>query len=196
MTAAAPSPRRISAAAPAPTGQFALSRDWTFGWDGTISTDRTFTQNYNVLNDDTASTTSFAYLTGLRDRNYFDARVEYFEILADTPLRNTPTKQDRQAVILPVVDHDYIVDVPVLGGEVALRSNLVNLTREDTDPFEVNGETLLSRPCRRLFPGAREHRVADGNSSCPVGQLLTTFASARGDFYAMDPRTMAGSGRS
>src|SRR5690606_23906125 len=46
------------------TGKFALSRDWTLGWDGTIATDRTFTQNYGVLNEDKASTTSEIYLTG------------------------------------------------------------------------------------------------------------------------------------
>ena len=171
------------------TGQFALNRYWTFGWDGTISTDRTFTQNYNVLNDDTASTTSFAHLTGLRDRNYFDARVEYFEILADST--DPKYDQDRQAVILPVVDHDYIVDVPVLGGEVALRSNLVNLTREEADPFLVNGETFYHGLAGDYFR-ATEELEWQRKFVLPGGQLLTTFASARGDFYAMDPEDNGG----
>lgn len=165
------------------TGQFALSRDWTLGWDGTLSTDRTFTQNYNVLNEDKASTTSYAHLTGLRDRNYFDARVEYFEILADSTAPKYD--QDRQAVILPVVDHDYIFDTPVLGGEVALRSNLTNLTRDAADPFTVSGETFyhgLAGDYLRVTEEIEWQR----KSILPAGQVLTTFASARGDFYAMD----------
>lgn len=166
------------------TGQFSLSRDWTLGWDGTISTDRTFTQNYNVLNEDKASTTSQAYLTGLRDRNYFDARVQYFEILADSTAPKYA--QDRQAVVLPVVDHDYIFDSPVLGGEVALRSNLTNLTRDAADPFNVSGETYY-HGLAGDYLRVTEELEWQKKSILPAGQVLTTFASARGDFYAMDP---------
>lgn len=171
------------------TGQFALSRDWTFGWDGTISTDRTFTQNYNVLNEDRGSTTSYVYLTGLRDRNYFDARAEYFEILADSTAPRY--EQGRQAVITPVVDHDYIFDAPVLGGELALRSNLTYLTRETADPFLVNGETFyhgLSGEYLRATKELEWQKKLVG----PGGQLITTFASARGDLYAMDPGGVGG----
>jgi len=165
-------------------GQFALSRDWTLGWDGTISTDRTFTQNYNVLNEDNASTTSSAYLTGLRDRNYFDARVQYFEVLADSTAPKYD--QDRQAVVLPVIDHEYIFDAPLLGGQVALRSNFTNLTREAADPFLVNGETYY-HGLAGDYLRATEELEWQKKSVLPGGQLLTTFASARGDFYVMDP---------
>ena len=166
------------------TGQFSLSRDWTLGWDGTISTDRTFTQNYNVLNEDKASTTSFAYLTGLRDRNYFDARVQYFTVLADST--NPKYDQDRQAVVLPVIDHDYIFDAPVLGGEVSLRSNLTNITRDAADPFYVGGETFYHGLAGDYFRVTEEVEWQK-KSILPAGQVLTTFASARGDLYAMDP---------
>lgn len=171
------------------TGQFSIAKDWTLGWDGTISTDRTFTQNYNVLNDDTASTTSFAYLTGLKDRNYFDARVEHFEVLADSTAGKYD--QDRQANILPVVDHDYIFDSPVLGGEVSLHSNLTNLTRDAADPFLVNGETFYHGLAGDYFR-ASEELAWEKKSVLPAGQLLTTFASVRGDFYAMDPNDNGG----
>lgn len=171
------------------TGQFALSRDWTLGWDGTISTDRTFTQNYNVLNEDRATTQSFAYLTGLRDRNYFDARVQYFEIIADSTAPKYD--QDRQAAALPVVDHDYIFDAPILGGELALRSNFANLTREAADPFNVAGETYYHGLAGDYFR-ATEELEWQKKSVLPGGQLLTTFASARGDFFVMDPNDNGG----
>ena len=171
------------------TGQIALSRDWTLGWDGTLTTDRTFTQNYNVLNEDKASTTSVAFLTGLRDRNYFDARVEYFQVLADSIAPKYD--QDRQAVGLPVVDHSYIFDSPILGGELALQSNFTNLTREAADPFLVNGQTFYHGLAGDYFR-ATEELSWQKKSVLPGGQLLTTFASARGDLYAMDPNDNGG----
>ncbi|MEX0697939.1 MAG: LptA/OstA family protein, partial [Dongiaceae bacterium] len=53
------------------TGEFYINKDWTLGWDGTLSTDRAFTRNYHVLNEDTSETTSTVHLTGIGDRNYF-----------------------------------------------------------------------------------------------------------------------------
>src|SRR5262249_14236478 len=50
-----------------------------------LSTDRTFTRNYHVLNTDVTDTVSNIHLTGIGDRSYFDARVEYFQILTDLP---------------------------------------------------------------------------------------------------------------
>ncbi len=171
------------------TGQYALSRDWTLGWDGTLSTDRTFTQNYNVLNEDKASTTSQIFLTGLRDRNYFDARIQYYEILADSTADKYD--QDRQAVALPIVDHDYIFDSPILGGELALRSNLTNLTRESADPFQINNETYY-HGLAGDYLRVTEDLSWEKKSVLPGGQLLTTFASARGDFYSMSPNDTGG----
>jgi LPS-assembly protein len=171
------------------TGQYALSRDWTLGWDGTISTDRTFTQNYNVLNEDKASTLSQAYLTGLKDRNYFDARVQHWQILADSTAGKYD--QDRQADVLPVIDSDYIFDAPILGGELALRSNLTNLTRESADPFDVNGETFY-HGLAGDYLRVTEELEWQKKMVLPGGQLLTTFASARGDFYSMSPNDTGG----
>ncbi|MBN9021637.1 MAG: LPS-assembly protein LptD, partial [Rhizobiales bacterium] len=171
------------------TGQYNLSRDWTLGWDGTLSTDRTFTQNYNVLNEDKASTTSQIYLTGLRDRNYFDARAQYYEILADS--QEGKYDQDRQAVALPIIDHNYIFDSPILGGELALNSNLTNLTRESADPFLINNETFY-HGLAGDYLRVTEDLEWQKKSVLPGGQLLTTFASARADFYSMSPNDTGG----
>ena len=56
------------------TGQFYLNQDWTLGWDGTLTSDRTFTRDYAVLNNDTSETISTIHLTGLHDRNFAEAR--------------------------------------------------------------------------------------------------------------------------
>jgi len=171
------------------TGQYALSRDWTLGWDGTLTTDRTFTQNYDVLNEDKASTTSQIFLTGLRDRNYFDARAQYYQILADSTAAKYD--QDRQAAALPIIDHDYIFDAPILGGELALRSNLTNLTRESADPFLINGESFY-HGLAGDYLRVTEDLEWQKKMVLPGGQLLTTFASARGDFYSMSPNDTGG----
>ncbi len=171
------------------TGKFSLSRDWTLGWDGTISTDRTFTQNYNVLNEDKASTLSQIYLTGLKDRNYFDARLQHWQILADSTAAKYD--QDRQAAALPVIDHDYIFDSSILGGELSLRSNLTNLTRESADPFTVSGETFY-HGLAGDYLRVTEDLEWQKKTVLPGGQLLTTFASARADFYSMSPNDTGG----
>ena len=35
------------------TGSFDINQCWSFGWDGTLLTDRTFTRNYDVLSKET-----------------------------------------------------------------------------------------------------------------------------------------------
>ena len=181
------------------TGEFALNRDWTYGWDGTMSAPTapsraTMTSSTTIR----ASTISFAHLTGLRDRNYFDARVEYFEILADSTRRPTIRRRTARRSSCRSSTTTTSSTTRSLGGEVAVRSNLVNLTREDARSvpgqrrdasITASQATISGRPrsieWQRKFDPVRSARSS------------TTFASARGDaFYAMDPRTMAASGPS
>lgn len=166
------------------TGQFAINRAWTFGWDGTLSTDRTFTRDYNVLNEDKTITTSQVHLTGLRDRNYFDLRAEHYQVLTDS--RNGKFEQGRQAEILPVGDYERILDNPILGGEVSLRSNITSLSRDTADPFMFNGETYyrgLAGDYTRVSKELEWQKKMVG----PGGQLITAFASVRGDIFSINP---------
>ena len=50
-------------------GDFELNRYWTWGWDGTVVSDRTFRDHY--LEDDRDEAVSEVYLTGIHDRNLF-----------------------------------------------------------------------------------------------------------------------------
>jgi LPS-assembly protein len=166
------------------TGEFALNRWWTVGWDGTLTTDRTFTRNYGVLNSNQVFATSEIHLTGLRDTNYFNMQAEYFQVLTD---KTEPKySQGRQAVISPIVDHNYIFDNPVLGGQLSLTSNLTVLTRDEDDPFMVLGDTYyhgLAGNFARLTHEIEWERKMIG----PMGVVVTPFASLRGDVYALDP---------
>ena len=154
------------------TGDFAIDQYWSFGWDGMLSTDRTFTRNYHVFNQDVTDTVSNIHLTGIGDRSYFDARMEYFQVLTDLPHVpdvpgplsglnpanpfNTPSNgvsefwnnqfdQGRQAIVTPVIDYNHIFNDPVLGGELSVRSNLTALSRQEDDPFAVdlNGDNIF-----------------------------------------------------
>jgi len=166
------------------TGEFDINQYWTFGWDGTISTDRTVTRDYGVLNEDTAITTSEAHLTGLRDRNYFDVRAEHFQVLTD---KTTPTfSQGRQADITPIVDYNRIFDNPVLGGQLSLTSNVTVLSRNQADPFKVNGMTYY-RGLAGDYIRATKELDWEKRMVAPGGQLVTTFASLRGDFFSLNP---------
>ncbi len=100
----------------------------------------------------------------MNDRNYFDARSYYFQVLdrsqqelgqqcSGGPLPSGFAKYDqgRQAVVYPVVDHDYTFD-EFAGGEVTVRSNITNLSRQTSDwlDFNANGmrdgrATILTR---------------------------------------------------
>ncbi|MEO8667349.1 MAG: LPS-assembly protein LptD, partial [Bauldia sp.] len=167
------------------TGEFDINQYWTGGWDATLSTDRTFTRNYGVLDGNSSETISFAHLTGLKDRNYFDARAYYFQILTDNPEEHR-FDQGRQAVVLPVVDHDYTFDNPVLGGQVSIRSNLTALHRDDNDPFTYGGDTFyhgLAGNYARLSSQIDWQRRIIG----PGGQVFTPFVYLRGDIFSLDP---------
>jgi LPS-assembly protein len=233
------------------TGGFSIDQYWSFGWDGTLSTDRLFTRNYHVLNNDVTDTVSNVHLTGIGDRSYFDARVEYFQVLTDLPhdtvddvggldcaglascngfnpslsprpgqpdpekgrsadpfntekakaqeVWNNQFDQARQGSALPVVDYNHIFADPVLGGELSLRANLTNVVRQEDDPFAVD---LLGNgiyvPSDKFYHGiagdfARYstelfwHRQLIG----PMGQLITPFASLRGDIFGLDPSSSA-----
>ncbi len=177
------------------TGHFDLSRDWALGWDGTLSTDRTFTRNYAVLNRDTSETVSTIHLTGLRDRNYFEARGYYFQILSD-PTPDPPDTdiyhQGRQAIVLPVVDHQIVAYDPVFGGELTYTSNLTALYRDEDDPFTA-GPTF-SRGTAGTYVRATKELAWRKRFVGPMGQVFKPFAYARADAFHLDPDGTAATG--
>lgn len=173
------------------TGEFFINQDWTFGWDGTLSTDRAFTRNYKVLNEDTSETTSTVHLTGIGERNYFEARASYFQILTDIDSGGPQYEQARQAWVAPVVDYHKIVDHDVLGGELSFTTNLANVVREEDDPFDVN-----IPPVETFFHGtagttvrATQEVAWQGRYVTPMGQVITPFASLRGDIFYLSGQT-------
>jgi LPS-assembly protein len=173
------------------TGEFDYNKQWSYGWDITAQSDRTFTRNYGVLNDDRDFATSQVYLSGLSDRNWFDTRAYYFQVLTDDP-DNARYDQARQPIV-GVVDHDYTFDNPVLGGELSVTSNMTTLYRDEDDQFDINDGIAdnfayhgLSGAYTRASTEIEWQRQFIG----PMGQLITPFAYVRADAFSLDPDSM------
>ena len=177
------------------TGEFDYNEYWSYGWDITAQSDRTFTRNYGVLNDNQEFATSTVNLTGMSDRNWFDTRAYYFQVLVDDP-ENLKYDQDRQPIV-GVTDHNYIFDDPVFGGELSLNSNVTKIHRDDEDPFSMTTDTGVYMPVQ--IDGVQYYHGLEGTQVRattevewkrqyvgPMGQVFTPFASARADFFGLD----------
>jgi LPS-assembly protein len=154
-------------------GQFSLSSWWRYGWDVTIDSDDAFRRFYRldpILQTDRVNT---VYLQGMSDRNYLSAKLYQFGglLLTDTFYSDS--------WVHPVIDYNYVVGAPVLGGELSFTGHARSMSRNDgTD----SNRAVVEANWRR--------KIVD-----PIGQVWTPFGSARGDIYnyaqARDPDTLA-----
>jgi len=185
------------------TGQFALTNRWTWGWAGTVLTDRTFFQDYGLLNYSMTGDSIFQtrteaisqlYLIGRGDRSYFDLRTQHFFGFSEAD------DQRQLPVIHPVLDYNYTFENPVLNGELGLRANFTSMTRGRADFDAITAASLLSGACEisanpaaklpancllRGAPGTYTRLSAEATwrrtITDPFGQMFTPFASVRTD---------------
>ncbi|MCJ7787284.1 MAG: LPS assembly protein LptD, partial [Methyloceanibacter sp.] len=148
-------------------GKFALDPYYAWGWDITAETDETFRRYYDLDTKLKTDRISQVYLEGLHDRNYIATR---FYNTGSLLLNNAPNSN---ATVLPSIDYDYIVNRPVIGGELSFNSNVMSLTSND------------GPDSTRLITEANWRRqMIDG-----VGQVYTPFAELRGDLYDINDFT-------
>ncbi|MDA7946678.1 MAG: LPS-assembly protein LptD [Hyphomicrobiaceae bacterium] len=143
-------------------GDFRINEYWSWGWDVTAETDDTFRRFYDIDNILATDRISQGYLVGQRDRNYFDARIYHFGGLTFSDTTNS------EPIVHPVIDYNYIFSDPVLGGELSFDSNVLSLTRDDNG---TDSSRLITQVKWRK-------QIIDRR-----GQVITPFASARGDVY-------------
>ena len=200
------------------SGQFNLTDKWIWGWDTTVLTDKTFLSDYRLsqfsANYDTLSMVlrspdyalSQLYLAGRGDRSYFDARAMYFYGFSASDV------QKQIPVVLPVIDHDYTVDEPILGGALAFHSNLTSITRQSanfdpisTKAFNTGLCTLNTADPRALNPSNCVLRGVPGSYTRfstsvdwrrtfidPYGEMFTPFFSLRGDVASVQVANQPG----
>jgi LPS-assembly protein len=183
-------------------GEFTLNDKWVWGFEGVALTDYMVLSDYRLgqykdpmssfLNLPTEAV-SQAYLTGVGNRSYFDARAIYYLSLSGN--------QSQVPVVAPVIDYSNVINHSVFGGEFSYKGNFTSLTR-DTAAFDpitaaaaANGSCLptsadpaaLTRTncLLRGMPGTytRATGEVDWRKSYTdsAGEIWTPFASLRAD---------------
>lgn len=155
-------------------GDFKLNSWWNFGWNATLESDDGFRRFYKLDNVLTTDRVSEAHLVGQSVRNYFGLYLYHFGGLLLTD------NQESESSALPSFDYHYIVDAPVIGGELSFDANAVVLSRNKLDP--IGAGRPVSRKHSRLVAQANwRKQIIDG-----IGEVFTPFAYGRGDVYHID----------
>ena len=163
--------RRISSFTGAPTserdlrgyiaanGKFQFTPEWSVTGSIRRATDRTFLRRYDISNDDRLR--SNINVERIDDESYFS-----FAGWATQTMR-LDQDQGQVPLVLPVVDYRRRLQDPVLGGNVELQLNSLNLFRQD------------GQDTQRAFASAQWNlRGVTG-----LGQIVSLTTLARGDVY-------------
>ncbi|TCT05089.1 LPS-assembly protein LptD [Aquabacter spiritensis] len=187
-------------------GEFVLSEQWKWGWDGTLASDRTFINDYSLgnyvdglglLTTVPTEVISQIYLTGQGDRSFFDLRGLYF-------LGLSVTDNQEQIPIVGTFNYNYIFGNPLWGGEAGVKVNFNAVSRNEADfvgtsaanSFPSGGIGIAPGACAitnpnptqcllRGAPGEYQRLSAElywkKSITDQAGQIWTPFASARVD---------------
>lgn len=164
-------------------GDFALNDVWSWGWQGTLQSDRSFLEDYEF--DKSRIAENQLHVTGLEDRNYVSAKL-----LNYTGQKNTGVDNNSLPYALPYVKGEHYFAPPVFGGELSMDWSAYSLNRDGTStPFNtVNHATTQSRATTNVHWKSRY--IADN------GVLVTPFAGVKSDLYVNnnlpDPTTATG----
>ena len=158
-------------------GLFSISSWWKAGWDITLESDKSFRRFYgldSVLQTDRVNT---IYLTGLSERNYFNAQLYHFGgLLLDDSATST-------ARVHPVIDYNYIVGNTVLGGELSFSGHARSMSRPNAADLATTtvGKTAFVGTDTTHVVGdvSWRRKIIDS-----IGQTFTPFFSVRGDAYS------------
>src|SRR5262245_56376532 len=144
-------------------GRFALNPYWSYGWDIIGETDETFRRFYNLDSRLKTDRVSQIYLEGLHDRNYAAMRFYNTQSLlfTDEPFSDS--------TVFPSIDYDYIVNRPIVGGELSFNSNVMVFHNQD----DIDSNRLIVEANWR-------RQMIDG-----IGQVFMPFAQLRGDIYGV-----------
>ncbi|WP_296074776.1 LPS-assembly protein LptD [uncultured Agrobacterium sp.] len=166
-------------------GDFKINPRWSFGWDVMVQSDNNFARTYDLKGYKSETQTNKLYLSGLGDRNSFDANAYYFNVQDKDDFE---AEERRQAMVHPAIDYRYFVPDPVYGGELSLTTNLTSLTRRDQDAYALGTSNRfpgLEGTYTRLSTEAEWKRTYTFDS----GFQLTPLAALRGDIFSTDMST-------
>lgn len=175
---------------------FRINDHWTWGWDGTIVSDKQFMSDYNI--DDRNMIADYVQTTGLDDRNYTKAQVIGWQSLVDGE------DQGDLPIATPFITGDYVLPEDVMGGEFSYGFNFYSLSRENSidtitglknpgnlhSDFPASGLDLGTEQTHMTaYADWRRQMISDS------GLLITPFAAVRGDgFYSQNVPTASADG--
>ncbi len=130
------------------TGKFYINKEWSFGWDVALQSDRYFFHNYRVRNGnnisqyiDRTDATSTVYLNGQTPKAWLDLRGYYFQ---GTTVFDW---QKQSPIVGPVLDYNRHFQAPsFIGGDISLTTNFTNIHRDQAAFSQLN-------PGAPLVPG-------------------------------------------
>ncbi len=130
------------------TGLFLINKNWKFGWDVALTTDKYFLSNYRIKSESLnlgyfKESVSSVYLRGKTERAYFDATASYIQGQTQYDL------QKQLPVIHPTIDYNRRFQLGgAIGGELSVDVNVTSLSRELADytalPPSVGGRRFAS----------------------------------------------------
>ncbi len=130
------------------TGMFLINKNWKFGWDVALTTDKYFLTNYRVKSESVnlgyfRESVSSVYLRGKTERAYFDATASYIQGLTQYDW------QKQLPVVHPSIDYNRRFQLGgAIGGELSVDVNVTSLSREVADftalPTAVGGRRFAS----------------------------------------------------
>ena len=146
-------------------GQLQLSDEWRATFVTRLSSDDTFDRRYGLDYDDSLRST--ANFERFRDNSYLSIAGWGFQNL------RANKGPDTTPIVLPVVDYDWRPEEKLLGGQLDLSANSLNLIRIHGQ--DVQRATLQGQWSRSWLTG--------------LGQRVTGTLLVRGDLYnTSDPR--------
>ena len=151
-------------------GDFKINDNWSWGWDGTVVSDRKFLSDYDF--DSRNMLANYVQATGIDDRNYTKAQVIGWQSLVDGEY------QSDMPVATPFVTGDYVLPGNVMGGELSYGFNVYSLERKSSI-YNADRAFDLGTEQTHLAAYADWRRQVITQS----GLLVTPFADLRSDAY-------------
>ncbi len=164
-------------------GEFSAGSWWKYGWDVTLESDDTFRRFYKLDNVLLTDRVNRAYLEGISDRSYLGLNLYHFGGLL---IDDTSESESR---VHPIIDHNYVFDDPLFGGELRIDSNVLSFQRTDVTGLNVQDDRKRDQNLTRVVTEVKwRRRLTDA-----IGISYTPFAELRGDVYQynnyVDPQT-------
>lgn len=151
-------------------GEFSFGSWWNAGWDLTFDSDDSFRRFYKLDSILHTERVNRVYLEGISDRNYLGMNIYELRGL------NGLDSDQADAIVHPVIDHNYIFSQPLLGGELSLANNAYSLSRDDADNVS-NTQNITKLTSEVKW----RRRLTDG-----LGISYTPFGELRGDVYQLN----------